>query len=304
MIKDPYGRPITGIRISVTQRCNLHCFYCHKEGQEPSGGVEMTTVEMQRIVKVVAPFGITEVKLTGGEPLMRSDILEIVHKIKSVPGIAEVSMTTNGILLSKFANQLKNAGLVRVNVSLDTLKPETYRLITSVDALEAVVAGIKEAVKAGLWPVKVNMVVLKDVNDDQIWNMIHFARKNDVILQVIEFESADEGELYQKYHMDLASLENELEKVTREIKVRRMHHRKKYFLRGGVEVEVVKPMHNLEFCKYCRRIRLTSDGKFKTCLFRSDDLIDVLGPMRNGASDEALKKLFVKAVERRKPYFT
>lgn len=259
---------------------------------------------MQRIVKVVEPFGITEVKLTGGEPLLRSDILEIVHKIKSVPGIAEVSMTTNGTLLSKFASQLKNAGLARVNVSLDTLKPEAYRLITGVDALETAVAGIKEAVKAGLWPVKVNMVALKDVNDYQIWDMIHFARKNDVILQVIELESADEGELYEKHHMDLAPLENELKKVAREIKVRRMHHRKKYFLRGGAEVEVVKPMHNPEFCKYCKRIRLTSDGKFKTCLFRSGDLIDVLGSMRNGASDEALKKLFVRAVERRRPYFT
>lgn len=99
--------------------------------------------------------------------------------------------------------------------------------------------------------------------------------------------------------MDLAPLENELEKVARETKVRRMHHRKKYFLRGGVEVEVVKPMQNPEFCKYCTRTRLTSDGKFKTCLFRSDDIIDVLGPMRNGASDKALKKLFVEAVERR-----
>jgi cyclic pyranopterin phosphate synthase len=304
MIEDSYGRPVTSIRISITQRCNLNCFYCHREGQERGEDVEMTAEEMRRIVNVVASFGVESVKLTGGEPLLRSDILETVEKIKSVPGIAEVSMTTNGTLLSKLAKPLKKAGLARVNVSLDTLKPETYRLITGVNALEAAVAGVREAVRAGLWPVKVNMVLLNNINDNQVWDMIRFAKENKVILQVIELESSSEDETYQRYHTDLTPLENELEKTAEKIKVRRMHHRKKYFLPGETEVEVVKPMHNTEFCKYCNRIRLTSDGKFKPCLFRSDNLVDVLGPMRNWASNETIEKLFVKAVRRRKPYFT
>lgn len=304
MIRDPYGRLITNVRISVTQRCNLRCFYCHREGEDYNGRTEMTPEEIQRAVEIAAFFGVSKVKLTGGEPLMRGDILEIVRRIKSTPGISEVSMTTNGTLLSGLAKPLKEAGLTRVNVSLDTLKPETYRSITGTDSLEAVVAGIKESVRAKLFPVKVNMVVLKGINDGQIHDMIEFAREHSLILQLIELESASEDELYQKYHSDLALIEEEQEGKAEKIKTRRMHHRRKYFLPGGVEVEVVRPMHNTEFCRYCNRMRVTSDGKFKPCLLRSDNLVDFLGPMRNQASDEALRKLFVKAVKRRKPYFT
>lgn len=304
MIKDPYGRPVTSIRISITQRCNLRCFYCHREGEDYGGHTEMTPEEIQRIVGVVASFSIRKVKLTGGEPLLRRDILEIVKRIKSVPEISEVSMTTNGTLLSRLAKPLKEAGLTRVNVSLDTLKPEKYTLITGANLLETVVAGVKEAVKADLFPVKVNMVLLRGVNDGQVWDMLDFARENGLFLQLIELESASEDELYQKYHSDLSRIENELERKAEKIIVRRMHHRRKYFLPGGGEVEIVKPMHNTEFCKHCNRIRVTSDGKFKPCLFRSDNLVDFLGPMRNQASDESLRELFVKAVKRRRPYFT
>lgn len=304
MIKDSYGRPVTSMRISITQRCNMRCFYCHQEGEGSGENIEMAPEEIQRIVKVVASFGVTKVKLTGGEPLLRSDILGIVRGIKSVPGISEVSMTTNGTLLSNLAKSLREAGLTRVNVSLDTLEPETYRFITGTNALERVVAGIKDALKAGLSPVKVNMVVLKGVNDDQIWNMIGFAEKNDVILQLIELESAIEDDLYWRYHLDLVQIEDELKRRAEKIRVRRMHHRRKYLLPGGVEVEVVRPMHNTEFCRHCNRIRITSNGRFKPCLFRSDNLVDFLGLMRNGASEEALRKLFVKAVKRRKPFFT
>jgi cyclic pyranopterin phosphate synthase len=264
----------------------------------------MAPEEIQRIAGVAASFGITKIKLTGGEPLLRSDILGIVRGIKSVPGISEVSMTTNGTLLSNLAKSLKEAGLTRVNVSLDALEPETYRFITGTNALERVVLGIKDALKAGLSPVKVNVVVLKGVNDDQIWNMIDFAEKNDAILQLIELESAVEDELYRRYHSDLARIEKELKRKAEKIRVRSMHHRRKYLLPGGVEVEVVRPMHNTEFCKYCNRIRVTSNGRFKPCLFRSDDLVDFLDPMRNGVSDEALRELFVEAVKRREPFFT
>jgi len=303
MIKDPYGRTLTSMRISITQRCNLRCFYCHQEGEGSVGRIEMAPGEIQRIVGVAASFGLTKVKLTGGEPLLRSDILRIVRGIKSVPGISEVSMTTNGTLLTNLAKSLKEADLTRVNVSLDTLEPETYKLITGTNALERVIVGIKDALKAGLSPVKVNMVVLKGVNDDQIWRMIDFAKNNNVILQLIELESAIEDDLYRRYHSDLTQIEDELKRRAEKIRVRRMHHRKKYLLPGGVEVEVVKPMHNTEFCKYCNRIRVTSNGRFKPCLFRSNNLVDFLDLMRNGASDEALRDLFVKAVKRREPFF-
>ena len=305
MIKDPYGRPIRSIRISVTQRCNLRCFYCHREGEDvASGTTEMTPDEIKRIVSVISYFDIGKIKLTGGEPLIRDDIIEIVRKINEVPRVSEVSMTTNGTLLEDLAEPLKDAGLTRVNVSLDTLNAETYRMITGVDALENVISGVKSAVKAGLKPVKINMVLLKGVNSNEVWKMIDFARKNNVILQLIELESSSESEFYRRYHFDMTGIEEELRKRAVRVTVRSMHHRRKYLLPNGVEVEIVKPMHNTEFCRYCNRMRITSDGKFKPCLFRSDNLVDFLGPMRRGASDDYLRNLFIEAVKKRKPYFT
>jgi len=305
LIVDPYGRPITSIRVSVTQKCNLRCFYCHREGQERGeyNYVEMKPWEIERIINVVASFGIKKVKLTGGEPLMRSDIVEIVERISNINGISEVSMTTNGIFLDELATSLKEAGLARVNVSLDTLNTKTYKTITGADALGKVVAGIKKAVEVDLNPVKVNMVLLRGINDKEVWDMIEFAKRNRVVLQLIELESAREDGFYRKYHLDMTQIEEKLEKKAEKVTIRNMHHRRKYLLPSKVEVEIVKPMHNTEFCRYCNRIRVTSDGKFKPCLFRYNNLVDFLGPMRNGASTEQLKKLFIEAIKRRKPYF-
>ncbi len=303
MVKDAYGRPVKSVRISVTQRCNLHCFYCHREGEDYESNREMTPEEIETITRVISSFGVRRVKITGGEPLLRGDILEIIEGINRVPGISEISMTTNGVLLNELAEPLREAGLARVNVSLDTLNPKTYEMITGVNYLERVLSGIRKAVEVGLYPVKVNMVLLRGLNDGEIWDMAKFAGENGLILQLIEFESAVENELYKRFHVDLTGIEGELERRAEKVIVREMHHRRKYFLPDGVEVEVVRPMHNTEFCKYCTRIRITSDGRFKPCLFRSDNLVDFLGPMRRGASTDELANLFLEAVRRRKPYF-
>ncbi|HDJ04809.1 MAG TPA: GTP 3',8-cyclase MoaA, partial [Candidatus Bathyarchaeota archaeon] len=172
--------------------------------------------------------------------------------------------------------------------------------------LDAAVSGIKDAVDAGLSPVKVNMVLMKGINDDQVWEMVDFARRNGLILQLIELESFHGRleEVYLRRHLDLSGIEEELERRAVRVVVREVHHRRKYILPEGVEVEVVKPMHNTEFCKYCNRLRVTSDGRLKPCLFRDDNLVDILGPMRRGASEADLKELFLEAVRKRKPYFT
>ena len=303
MLTDPCGRPVESIRISVTRECNLDCFYCHLEGEPSQTSTDMTPEEIQRIVNKAASFGIRKVKLTGGEPLLREDIPEIVKRIKDTPGVEEVSMTTNGLLLAGYGERLKEAGLARVNVSLDTLEPDKFTQITGLDALEEAIRGIEEASKAGLRPVKVNMVLLKGINEDEVTNMIRLAREKNTILQIIELESPDEDELYNAYHVDLSSVEDLLENMAEKITVRRMHHRKKYHLRNGGEVEIVKPMHNTEFCRHCNRIRVTSDGKLKPCLFRYDNLVDLLGPMRRGAPEKTLRELFLEAVKRREPYF-
>lgn len=304
-VMDKFERPLISLRISITNRCNVKCFYCHHDGIVPQN-YEMTSNEMQRIVKVAKEIGIEKIRLSGGEPLIRDDIVDIVTKISSV-GFRDISLTTNGVLLGKYAEQLYNAGLTRVNVSFDTLNPETYKRITKRDYMELAKNGVERAVKAGLNPVKVNMVVMKGINDSEIWDMFQFCKDTGAILQLIELlktENCQESEFFDEYHFDMGELEDELSKISNRVKTRRfMQDRKKYFVNGG-EIEIVRPMDNTEFCKNCTRLRITPDGKIKPCLLRNDNLVNIIEPMRRGFSDEELKKVFLKAIENREPYFT
>nr|MDO8078022.1 GTP 3',8-cyclase MoaA [Candidatus Freyarchaeota archaeon] len=302
MVCDRFGRPIRDIRVSLTHRCNLRCIYCHGEGECNPGG-ELEASEIERIVAVVAGEGVRRVKLTGGEPLLRRDVFEVVERLSSVPGIEEVSMTTNATLLADRASELREVGLRRVNVSLDSLVPERYRMITGFDRLDSVLRGIDEAVGAGLNPVKVNMVLLRGVNEDEVWDLVQFSRERGAILQVIELVDFGDKAFFQRFHADVGPLESELLRRAERVATRSMHKRKKYFLPGGGEVEVVRPVHNSDFCSNCTRIRLTSDGKLKPCLMRNDNLVDVATPLRKGADSKALRKLFLRAVELREPYY-
>ncbi|MDD1766945.1 MAG: GTP 3',8-cyclase MoaA [Methanomassiliicoccales archaeon] len=300
-MKDSYGREMTNLRISITQRCNLRCLYCHREG-EASPGEEMTPEEISRLVAIGSSMGMKKLKITGGEPLVRDDILEVIRLSAKYAG--EVSLTTNGVLLPDLSSGLKEAGLRRVNVSLDTLDPDTYRTISGVDALERVIEGIRSAVSAGLSPVKLNMVVMKDVNSSEIDRMIEFSRDVGAVLQLIELEAPRErinDGYYAKYHYDLDGVEGSFASRAVKIVPRDLHRRMKYFL--PEEVEVVRPMHNTVFCANCHRLRITSDGRLKPCLLNAAGMIDVLGPMRSGKSDSQLAGLFHRAVESREPYW-
>ncbi|MEM2226280.1 MAG: GTP 3',8-cyclase MoaA [Candidatus Bathyarchaeia archaeon] len=299
---DRYGRPVTGLRIALTQRCNLRCIYCHREGERREGA-EMAPEEISEIVKLASGFGIRAVKLTGGEPLLRDDIVEVVCKIKREARVEDLSMTTNGTLLAEFARDLRASGLDRVNVSLDTLDKGTYERITGSDRLGDVLSGVEAAIGAGLSPVKLNMVVMKGINDEEVWSMVEFAKGIGAILQLIELESVFNEKVYERHHADLLGLEKELEKRSSRVEVRPLHHRRRYLLRGGGEVEVVRPMHNSEFCMNCKRIRVTSDGKLKPCLMRDDNLIDLIGALRDRAEPRKLREAFMKAVELRAPFF-
>ncbi|WP_198362142.1 GTP 3',8-cyclase MoaA [Thermococcus pacificus] len=306
MLYDRFGRPVTNLRISLTQDCNFRCFFCHREGQRFNVGNEMTPEEIERLVRIASHLGIKKVKLTGGEPTVRDDILEIVERIK--PYVVDLSMTTNGSRLKELAKPLAKAGLDRVNVSLHSLKPDVYKRITGVDMLETVLEGIEEAVKY-LSPVKLNMTVMKGLNEGEIWDMVDFAAKTGTILQLIELEAPREmtkTTFFRKYFYPLKHVERELEKRAVETRERRMHRRKKYFVPtdyGIAEVEVVRAMHNTVFCANCTRLRVTSNGMFKTCLLRNDDLINFLSAMRNGASDAEIAEIFKKAVLMREPYW-
>lgn len=304
MLVDRYGRPIDRLRISVTQRCGFNCFFCHREGE--TGGLkgEMTVEEIARIAGVAYGLGIRRFKLTGGEPLERSDIVDIVSAIRGLGSLGDFGMTTNGYLLSQLAEPLKEAGLMRVNVSVPSLKPEVFSFITGLKDLSRVLKGVEAAVEAGLNPVKLNMVVLKGVNEGEVWDLVDYARRVGAVLQVIELETLNvEDEVFRSFHADLSSIEEELKRRASRVYVRKLHLRRRYVLPCGVEVEVVKPMHNMEFCANCSTLRVTSDGWLKPCLLRSDNHVDILTPMRMGASDKELEGLFLKAISLREPFF-
>lgn len=302
MLYDRFSRPLTSMRISITQRCNLDCIYCHREGVFEKAAVEMTPEEICRIAAVCTKNGVRKVKITGGEPLLRSDVCEIVEKISGIHGIKDISMTTNGVLLEEYAHELKKAGLNRINVSLDTLKPEVFSMITGGGNLKQVIDGIDEAIKAGLKPVKLNMVVMRGINEKEVRGLVKRYSREDVVLQLIELMNTD-NEFFEKYFYDLDEIERGFEGEAEEVEVRKfMQGRRKYVL-NGAQVEIVKPMHNTEFCASCTRIRITADGKFKPCLMRSDNLVDFLAPMRKGAGEEELEELLKEAMEKREPYF-
>lgn len=289
MLIDRFGRVITNLRISVTSRCNLNCLYCHQEGYAADS--ELSPDEIATFAEAFKNLGIRKVKLTGGEPLVRKDILEILEKL---PQFEEISMTTNGILLEKFAEDLKEVGLDRVNVSLDTLDAEKYKAMTRGGDINKVLRGIESAVEAGLTPVKINMVVIKGFNVNEIDSMVEFVRRfrGKAILQLIELVPLNND--FSGY-FDVYSLIDKF-KNAKEIRVRSMQRRKQ-FIFEDYAVELVKPVDNSEFCKACNRIRITANGMIKPCLMRNDNLINI-----RGLKGEDLINAIKKAVMLREPF--
>lgn len=268
-------------------------------------GVEMSTREVQSIVEVAARLGVRKLKITGGEPLLRNDLCEVVSHASG--HMEEVSMTTNGVELEEWVARLRHAHLQRVNVSLHSLRRERYRRITGVDALEDVLRGIAAALDSGLSPVKVNFVVLRDVNEDEIDDMMNFAARSGTVLQLIEYMPLGNGKTSSaQYHADLSKTEFYLRRIALRSEERPMHRRCKYSVplkEGCAEVEVVRPMHNSVFCRNCTRLRVTSDGRLKPCLLRNDNLVDAASLLRKGASEEKISEAFRKAVSLREPYW-
>ncbi len=298
---DPHGRRVNSLRVSITQRCNFDCFFCHQEGESGPDG-EATPEEIETIVSVAAELGIGKVKITGGEPLLREDVVEIVKLI--APHVNEVSMTTNGYLLAERACELKEAGLDRVNVSFHSGNPEIFCKIIGRYAYSKVKEGIAAAKECGLNPVKLNMVVMKGLNEAEIPRMIEFAKEAGATLQLIEYQPLERGvDDWSNYHYDLKPLEQELEAKSSRVVEREMHRRKQYHLSDGGVVEVVRPMHNSDFCMYCTRLRLTSDGELKPCLMREDNNVEAVALLRNGESRESIKAAFREAVANREPFW-
>lgn len=287
---DGFGRKATGLRIALTARCNLRCIYCHHEG-EVSHECEIPAEMVVAVAKAAADLGMRAIKFTGGEPLMRKDLEDLISQM---PDGLDISMTTNGIFLADRAHSLAEAGLDRVNVSLDSLNPETFGSITGCRKgdLDRVIAGIDAAKDAGLEPIKLNVVVLRK-NEKEIPELIEFSRQNGLILQLIEL--LDLRSL--GVSGDIEGIERSLQARSDRVLTREMHRRKKYFI-DGAEVEVVRPMDNTEFCANCTRLRVTSDGKIKPCLLRNDNLVNI-----DSCDCDRIKELLRVANARREPYF-
>lgn len=292
-LTDEYGRTIKNLRLSITNRCNLRCMYCHSEGDDRKPKNEGTVETFANIVRTAKKFGVTKVKFSGGEPLVRTDFEDI---IRALPELKDISATTNGNFLKNRAESLAESGLNRVNISLPSLSPEKYKKVTGGGDVTRVLSGIDAAVDCGLTPVKLNMVLLKGINDTEIGNMMDFVRKSDgnIILQLIELMDFRET---SGYSVDIGAIESLLESSASEIKERSMHRRKKYFI-DGVEVELVRPIDNSHFCANCTRLRVTSDGKLKPCLLRNDNLIDV-----NNKSVQEIEELMKQVMGNREPFY-
>ncbi|MGC2194759.1 MAG: GTP 3',8-cyclase MoaA [Terriglobales bacterium] len=295
LLSDKFGRPITDLRIAITDHCNYKCVYC-RTGNEGALYRDLPFADYLRIARVFAGLGIKKVRLTGGEPLLRRGVVEFVRdlsKLRSADGEPlEIALTTNGHLLAEMAQPLKDAGLHRVTVSMDAVDPDRFARITRVpNGYDRVLAGIRAAKRAGLDPVKVNCVLLRGFNEDQIIPFGMFAREESVVLRFIEFMPLEEDRVWSPDVV--VTLDEILERMAEyrplvEIEHERSETARRYRFDDGIgEIGIIAPVSH-PFCGHCSRVRLTSDGKIRTCLFSVWDH-DLNAQMRRGATDAQLE---------------
>ena len=306
-LHDKFGRAITDLRISITDRCNYKCVYC-RTGNEGALYGDLPFADYLRMARVLVGMGISKVRLTGGEPLLRKDVVEFVRELASLSAHngnqdpLDIALTTNGHMLVEMAQPLKDAGLTRVTVSMDAVDPERFARITRVpNGYDHVLAGVRAARRAGLWPLKVNCVLMRGFNEDQIIPFGMFAREEGVTVRFIEFMPLEEGRTWAP--STVVTLDEILTRMAEyrplvEIPHARSETARRYRFDDGIgEIGIIAPVSH-PFCGHCSRIRITSDGKIRTCLFSVWDH-DLHAQMRRGASDAELAE-FIRGVVARK----
>jgi len=303
-LTDGYGRVIHDLRVSVTDRCNYKCVYC-RTGEFGAQYAELGIDEYLRIIQLFVGLGITKVRLTGGEPLLRRRLVDLVRDLAGLRTLAgeplDLALTTNGHLLDSLARPLKEAGLNRVTVSMDAVDAATFERITRVEGShETVLGGIRAARAAGLTPLKINCVLLRGFNDDQIEGFARFAREENVVVRFIEFMPLEEGRLWSPEIV--VPLKEIVERIGRVLPLvelpplERSETARRYTFRDGVgEIGIIAPVSQA-FCGACSRVRLTSDGKIRTCLFSQVEH-DLYGRLRSGAGDDELRAYIVRTVQ-------
>ena len=302
---DKFGRPITDLRISITDHCNYKCVYC-RTGNEGALYADLPMSDYFRMARLLASVGINKVRITGGEPLLRKGVIDLVRRLaqlRSVDGDPlDIAITTNGHLLAEMAQPRKDVGLRRVTVSMDAVDPERFALITRVPhGYDNVLAGIRSARRAGLDPVKVNCVLMRGFNEDQIIPFGMFAREEGVAVRFIEFMPLEEDRVWSPEVV--VTLDEIVHRMAEyrplvEIPHARSETARRYRFEDGIgEIGIIAPVSH-PFCGHCSRIRITSDGKIRTCLFSVWDH-DLYGQMRRGASDQELIEFILGVVQKK-----
>jgi cyclic pyranopterin phosphate synthase len=307
MLKDKFGREIRDLRISVTDRCNFSCVYCKSADAKnffPHHDL-LSWDEFLRLSRVLVGLGIRKVRVTGGEPLLRPGVVDFISRLRQIDGLEDVAITTNGYLLPELAGDLAAAGSPRVTVSLDSLDAAKFtRMTRTPRSLEKVMAGMDAALEAGLKPVKVNIVLVRGFNDDEIVDFARLARKRNIILRFIEFMPLDADHSWKRELVVTArEIVAAIAPVFALVEVPR-HSPSETALRyrfadGEGEIGIIAPV-SIPFCGQCSRLRLTADGKLRTCLFSMEEY-DVRHLVRNGAMDSDIERFFLNAVDQKEP---
>ena len=304
-LTDKFGRAITDLRIAITDRCNYKCVYC-RTGNDGAMYADLPFADYLRMARVLVGLGIRKVRITGGEPLLRRGVVDFVRELSNLKTVdgepPEIALTTNGHLLADLAQPLKDAGLYRVTVSMDAVDPDRFARITRVpNGFDAVLAGVRSAKKVGLGPVKVNCVLMRGFNEDQIIPFGMFAREEGVVVRFIEFMPLEEGRVWSP--QIVVTLDEIVRRMSEcrplvETPHARSETARRYSFDDGVgEIGIIAPVSH-PFCGHCSRIRITSDGKIRTCLFSVWDH-DLHELMRRGASDDELVHFIHDVVQRK-----
>ena len=305
-IIDPYNREITYLRVSVTDHCNYRCHYCRDEDHQThtKRSQVLSFEEIAKIVRLFSELGVTKVRLTGGEPLLRKDILELTKMLGEIPGLTDIPLSTNAHLLSPLATELKVNGINRANISIDSLIPERFKEITRDGDLATVIKGVDAAISAGMKPIKLNMVVMKGINDDEIESMIDFAIDRGLDIRFIETMPIGLAgiEAVDRYYSEKDILERVYTKFGNKLESKKVHQtdgpaKALHIIGTNTSVATISAVSN-NFCSSCNRVRLTAKGELILCLGQKDS-VSLRDALRSGMSDTEIKQLILNAITKK-----
>ncbi len=301
---DQYNRHLNYLRISITDRCNLRCIYCMPRGGLPKLRHRdiLTYEEILRLARIATRLGVRKIRLTGGDPFMRKGLFDFIPKLTALPGLEDVSLTTNGIYLKANLEKIRASGIKRLNVSLDTLQREKYRKIAGYDGLEVVWEAIEHAWKLGFDPVKINVVAIKGINDDELLDFARLSLQYPFHVRFIEYMAIGVTALdVPLEHIPSSLIREKLEELGTLSPIPRSEYggpAKRFRFEGAPgEIGIISPVTN-HFCHVCNRLRLTASGRLRPCLL-SDQEEDLRGPLRDGASDSELSAIFLRAASKK-----